>query len=85
MKKYLIFLTILISLPAVMAGEEAPLVNQRNPEQIFNNNRASVSVQKQPSLEDSQKQCVKNNWFCIIVQVNGKVLETLPQSIQQGG
>ena len=85
MKKYLIFLTILISIPAVMAGETETLVNQRKPEQVFNNNRASVSIQKQPSLEESQKQCVKNNWFCIIVQVNGKVLETLPQSIQQGG
>ena len=45
----------------------------------FNDNRASISVQKQPALENSQRQSVKNNWFCIIVQVNGKVLETLPQ------
>lgn len=76
MKKLLIFLIIINFLLPVMAEEG---VNSIQPEQKFNDNRASISVQKQPALENSQQQSVKNNWFCIIVQVNGKVLETLPQ------
>ncbi len=76
MKKLLIFLIIINFLLPVMAEEG---VNSIQPEQKFNDNRASISVQKQPALENSQQQSVKNNWFCIIVQVNGKALETLPQ------
>lgn len=76
MKKLLIFLIIINFLLPVMAEEG---VNSIHPEQKFNDNRASISVQKQSALENSQRQSVKNNWFCIIVQVNGKVLETLPQ------
>ena len=76
MKKLLIFLIIINFLLPVMAEEG---VNSIQPEQKFNDNRATISVQKQPALENSQQQSVKNNWFCIIVQVNGKALETLPQ------
>lgn len=38
-------------------------------------NNAVIAVQKQP-LTDTSKQGVeaKRNWFCIIIQVNGKVL-----------
>lgn len=43
------------------------------PEQKFNDNRAVVSIQKQPANENTQKQTVKNNWFCVVVQVNGKI------------
>lgn len=43
------------------------------PEQKFDNNRAVVSIQKQPATENTQKQGVKNNWFCVVVQINGKI------------
>ncbi len=46
------------------------------PEQKFVDNKAVISVQKQPATENTQKQGVKNNWFCIVVQVNGKVLDS---------
>lgn len=39
-------------------------------------NNAVISVQKQP-LSEQPKQGVdaKRNWFCVIVQVNGKTLD----------
>jgi len=49
------------------------------PEQKFTDNKAVISVQKQPATENTQKQGVKNNWFCIVVQVNGKVLDSSVQ------
>lgn len=76
MKKLLGFLIIINFMLPVMAEEG---LNTIQPEQKFDDNRASISVQKQPTLENTQRQSVKNNRFCIIVQVNGKVLETLPQ------
>lgn len=42
--------------------------------QDIQNNKAVVNIQKQPTGETSkQKQDVKSNWFCVVVQVNGKV------------
>lgn len=42
--------------------------------QDIQNNKAVVNIQKQPTGETSkQKQDVKGNWFCVVVQVNGKV------------
>ena len=39
-------------------------------------NKAVVTVQKQPTNEKStQKQDVKRNWFCIVIQVNGKITD----------
>lgn len=38
--------------------------------QAANDNRAVITVQKQPAKENKQE--VKNNWFCIILQINGK-------------
>ena len=76
MKKLLSFLIIINFMLPVLAEEG---LNTIQPEQKFDDNRASISVKKQPALENPQSQSVKNNWFCIIVQVNGKVLETLPQ------
>lgn len=36
-------------------------------------NKAVLKVQKQPASPSSQqKASVKNNWFCVVVQVNGK-------------
>ena len=48
-----------------------------NQEIEVNDNKAVVMVQKQPTQATStQKQAVKNNWFCIVIQVNGKIQET---------
>ena len=67
-----IFGILLFCSQAVLADE----VENSNPEQKFEDNRASISIQKQPTTENTQKQTVKNNWFCIVVQVNGKVLDS---------
>lgn len=68
MKKLLI-LAMLLTLPA-MAEEQA------NQEIVLEANKAVITVQKQPNDEKStQKQSVKNNWFCVVIQVNGKVLD----------
>lgn len=40
-------------------------------------NKAVIAIQKQPTTEQSaQKQDVKRNWFCIVIQVNGKMQES---------
>lgn len=52
------------------------LADEILPEQIVNDNRATISVQKQPSMEKGQKQEAKQNKWCIIIQVNGKIKET---------
>lgn len=36
-------------------------------------NKAVISLQKQPTdVKSTQTQDVKRNWFCIVIQVNGK-------------
>lgn len=36
-------------------------------------NKAVISLQKQPTdVKSTQTQDVKRNWFCVIIQVNGK-------------
>ena len=45
--------------------------NDVEPAQTANDNRAVISIQKQPAKENKQE--VKNNWFCVVVQVNGKL------------
>jgi len=46
---------------------------QANQDVILENNKAVIAIQKQPVDEKSkQNQDVKNNWFCIVIQVNGK-------------
>lgn len=72
MKKLSILLALLLFCgESVFADENI----SKQPKQNFDDNRAVISVQKQPATENTQKQGVKNNWFCIVVQVNGKVLE----------
>lgn len=44
-------------------------------EQTANDNRATIAIQKQPTKEQGQKQEAKQNKWCIIIQVNGKVKE----------
>lgn len=75
MKKLSILLSLLLFCSAtVMADEVEATANQ---ETNLEGNKAVVSVQKQPTDENSkQKQDVKNNWFCIVIQVNGKALDT---------
>lgn len=41
-------------------------------EQSVNDNRAAIAIQKQPSNK-AQKQEAKQNKWCIIVQINGKI------------
>lgn len=54
-----------------------------NQEIISDSNKAVISIQKQPTDEKStQKQDVKKNWFCVIIQVNGKVAD-LEKSIDK--
>lgn len=68
-----IFLSLLFFCPSIVFADEVPT----NADQEINieQNKAVVSIQKQPMNENSlQKQKVKNNWFCIIIQVNGKAL-----------
>lgn len=44
--------------------------------QSVEENKAVFNIQKQPVSEAStQKQNVKNNWFCIVIQINGKIKE----------
>lgn len=76
MKKLSIILGILFFCSQAVLADE---ITNTTPEQKFADNRATVAIQKQPTTENTQKQSVKNNWFCIVVQVNGKVLDsTLP-------
>lgn len=44
--------------------------------QVVEDNKAVVAVQKQPTNENN-KQAVKNNWFSIVIVVNGKVKDTV--------
>lgn len=70
MKKLTILLAIMTCISGIaFANEETAAI----PEQNFDDNRAAVAIQKQPSTENMQKQGIKNNWFCIVVQVNGKI------------
>lgn len=44
--------------------------------QVVEDNKAVVAVQKQPT-NGNNKQAVKNNWFSIVIVVNGKVKDTV--------
>lgn len=55
---------------------QSVLADEVKPEQNFQDNKAVLAVQKQPANENAQKQQVKNNWFCVVVQVNGKAKDT---------
>lgn len=70
MKKLSIVLCLLL------LGLQGFCADTLQPEQNFEDNRASISIQKQPATENTQKQKIKNNWFCIIIQVNGKIKDS---------
>ncbi len=74
MKQLLLILGVfaLCSMPlSVKATEETTL---EVPSQVADDNRALVAIQKQPSKENKQQ--ANRNWFCIVVQVNGKVKDS---------
>lgn len=70
------FLTALFLILAINQTAFCAEKLSKQPEQKFVDNKAVISVQKQPATENTQKQGVKNNWFCVVVQVNGKVLDS---------
>lgn len=74
MKKILMLFVLSVLLCNSSFANEVEYANQ---EMSINENKAVVMIQKQPTDEKSkQKQTVKNNWFCIVIQVNGKVMDS---------
>jgi glycine cleavage system H lipoate-binding protein len=74
MKQILLVLGVfaLCSLPlSVKATEEVAL---EVPSQVADDNRALLTVQKQPAKENKQQ--ANRNWFCIVIQVNGKIKDS---------
>jgi hypothetical protein len=74
MKQLLLILGVfaICSLPlSVQATEEVAL---EVPSQVADDNRALLTVQKQPAKENKQQ--ANRNWFCIVVQVNGKIKDS---------
>ena len=69
MKKLGIVLWLLLFCSAACLADE--VIPQQNAE----DNKAVISLQKQPANEQ-QKQKVTRNIACIIIQINGKVKET---------
>lgn len=66
MKKLSILLLLLVLVSSGALADEVVAL------QDASDNRAVITVQKQPANEQ-QKQEVKQNKWCIIIQVNGKV------------
>lgn len=69
-----------IMLTLLLFCGQAVFADEIEAAQTANDNRAVIAVQKQPAKENKQE--VKNNWFCIILQINGKV-KGLPDSDAQ--
>lgn len=75
MKKLIIALGIIFFCAQSVFANDNQI--QANQDINIEDNKAVVTVQKQPTnAESMQKQAVKNNWFCIIIQVNGKIKNT---------
>lgn len=68
MKKLILSILVLLMVTNVVAAEEAS--------QSVEDNKAVITVQKQPSNE-VQKQKATRNIACIIIQINGKVKDTV--------
>ena len=51
-----------------------PTLAETEATQVADDNRALVTVQKQPAKENKQQ--ANRNWFCIVVQVNGKIKDS---------
>ncbi len=67
MKKLILSILVLLMVTNVVAAEEAS--------QSVEDNKAVIAIEKQPTNK-SNKQAVKNNWFSIVIVVNGKVKDT---------
>ena len=75
MKKFLFLFTAMFFFVQTVFASDVQNIELQ--EINLENNKAVVSVQKQPFDEKStQKQTIKNNWFCIILQVNGKIQDS---------
>lgn len=73
MKKLAVILGLLLLCGNSVLADEVTNANQ---EIVSDSNKAVISIQKQPIDEKStQKQDVKKNWFCVIIQVNGKIAD----------
>lgn len=73
MKRLALLIGLVFFCYQVVLADEIQIAKQN---QIIEDNKAVVMVQKQPTDEKSvQKQDVKRNWFCIVVQVNGKIID----------
>lgn len=66
---FLFILTMFIGFCAVLCNAE------ELPEQSVNDNRATIAIQKQPTIENHKQEAKQNKW-CIIVQINGKIKDT---------
>lgn len=75
MKKLIIALGIIFFCAQSVFANDNQI--QANQDINIEDNKAVVTVQKQPTnAESMQKQVVKNNWFCIVLQVNGKIKDS---------
>lgn len=71
MARFLAILSLLFIATVTFAEEQTSKLED---------NKSVISIQKQPTTKQSaQKQDVKRNWFCIIIQVNGKIQENKTQ------
>lgn len=74
------FLLIFLFIISLFLGFSALLCYAEElPEQSVNDNRAVVAVQKQPSIKTHKQEAKQNKW-CIIVQINGKVKDNANNS-----
>ena len=77
--KNILILVLAYALPLM------PVIAASVPEQASVDNKAVLSVQKQPFSGSVPKQSVKNNWFCVVIQINGKVLDTSEKEVSTFG
>ena len=61
---------LMLTLTAFVFCCQSVLADVVKTEQSFKDNKAVIAIQKQPATENFQKQSVKNNRFCVVVQVN---------------
>lgn len=64
--------SILLLLSLCILGSSV-FAEELQPAQESENNVATIAIQKQPATENIQKQSIKQNKWCIIIQINGKV------------
>ena len=75
MKKIAFILGLLLFCSQTVFADE--VVNTANQDIVIEDNKAVFTIQKQPNDENSmQKQDVKRNWFCIVIQINGKIKDS---------